>query len=98
MGQGQQRGHHLVGAHSMLCLHLAAWSQHTDGSTAPSYQTDCRGEHLQGTMSKVPLKIRQASKLRDIFQIRPGREQEAPAGRRSLSFCLRQAQRTEQTR
>lgn len=32
------------------------------------------GKHLQGTVSKVTLNIRQASMLRDICQIRSGRE------------------------
>lgn len=62
IGREQQLGHHLMDAHSMLRLHLAAGFYHTDGSTTRNYHMVAGGEHLQGTVSKVTLRINQASK------------------------------------
>lgn len=58
-------------------LLLAAWSYCTAGTQHLISMQRAEGEHLQGTVSKVKLKINQASNHRDCFQVRSDREQEA---------------------
>lgn len=72
-----------AGALPHLCL--AAQSYHTAGAQCLS-DGQRQGEHRQESVSEATLKIGQASKLRDSFHIKSGREPEALLGGGSPPF------------
>lgn len=53
-------------------LHLASQSYYAAGAQYLIIIWTSKGDHLQGTMSMVTLKMRQASRLTDNFQIISG--------------------------
>jgi hypothetical protein len=77
----------LPDVHSMLQSALVSSPIISVGALTPNYMNSWGESILQGIVPKVMLKISQAAVLRNLFQIRSGREWKALLGEGSLPFC-----------
>lgn len=88
IGWQQQLGHHLMDAHSMLYLHLAAPSHHTESSTILNYHMDSSGRACAGNSIKDHAEIRHPGLGIDSKQGQAESRRKFLLRENSFPFCI----------